>query len=130
LYTSLYAQEWKAKYDELVTTTLKEFMDVDEKTFDFKEFVAAMTQELGNDQEFLVRLPARRNCSKIPTARLRLSRTSSGSTSPKIPPYMRPRSPLDRLDIHHLPHPSYIYLECSNTSSYLRTHTNKIFVAY
>jgi hypothetical protein len=33
---------------------LKEVQDIDEKSFDFKEFIIKMTEEFGNDQEFLV----------------------------------------------------------------------------
>ena len=35
---------------------MKEIQDIDEKNFDFKDFVIRMSEEFGHDQEFLVQL--------------------------------------------------------------------------
>ena len=37
-------QEWRSKYDQLVVSTLKEVQEVDEKTFNFKEFIVRATE--------------------------------------------------------------------------------------
>jgi hypothetical protein len=42
-------KDWKPKYDQIVVSTLKEVQDIDEKSFDFKEFIIKMTEEFGND---------------------------------------------------------------------------------
>ena len=36
-------KDWRSKYDQLVITTLKELLDVDEKTFSFKDFMVKAT---------------------------------------------------------------------------------------
>ena len=43
-------QDWKSKYDQIVFSTLKEFQDIDEKNFDFKDFIVKMNEEFGSDQ--------------------------------------------------------------------------------
>jgi hypothetical protein len=37
-------QEWRSKYDQLVVSTLKEVQEVDEKTFNFKDFIVKATE--------------------------------------------------------------------------------------
>lgn len=46
-------QEWRSKYDQLVIATLKEVQEVDEKTFNFKDFIVKATEEFGTDPDFL-----------------------------------------------------------------------------
>lgn len=93
-------QDWKSKFDELVISTLKECQEIDERNFDFKEFIVAMTDELGSDQEFLVPRLRLRNFCAMSTAPSRPSRTSSGSTSSRTPPSTKPRP--DCLSSHTL----------------------------
>jgi hypothetical protein len=42
-------QEWRVRYDQVVITTLKEVQEVDEKTFNFKDYIVKATEEYGND---------------------------------------------------------------------------------
>ena len=41
-------QEWRSRYDQVVITVLKEVQEVDEKTFNFKEYIVRATEEFGN----------------------------------------------------------------------------------
>ena len=46
-------QEWRSRYDQVVITVLKEVQEVDEKTFNFKEYIVKATEDFGNEAEFL-----------------------------------------------------------------------------
>lgn len=39
----VFMQEWRSKYDQLVISTLKEVQEVDEKSFNFKDFIVKAT---------------------------------------------------------------------------------------
>jgi len=37
-------KEWRSKYDQVVIMTLKEVQEVDEKTFNFKDYIVKATE--------------------------------------------------------------------------------------
>lgn len=42
-------QEWRTRYDQVVISTLKEVQEVDEKNFNFKDYIVKATEEFGTD---------------------------------------------------------------------------------